>query len=361
MAEADSIIKFRCENCGQKFSVHRNSAGKKGRCPKCKEIIVIPKVQTQSPLINQTNNGVDEVSSKSSSYDPGLLDMPQKDKTHAPPSHHPEASGSSSEHNQELEEESSEETTGLRRLPWFVEIFLYPLSISGIIHLVKCLCTPILISLIYQFLLQQIWPISELIIAILYMLFIGYVMYYLSWCIIDSTKGGWRAPDITNQPSSSKGELIECVGLLLGCIIFCFWPVAVYYILTETTDIFYWLLTAVGLLFFPMALLAGFLHDSINGLKPMVIIKSVIKTFPTYLPVIIFFAGFFAVLSVVTPQLPQSKGFESMSLYLSQVISNIFGSRYALRLTGFIYIAMIGAHILGRFYCKCKARLNWEV
>jgi len=146
-------------------------------------------------LIDLTNNGVDEVSSKSSSCDSGLLDMPQKDKTQDHPPGHPEASGSSSENNQELGEEDAEETTALRRLPWFVEIFLYPLSISGIIHLVICLCTPILISLIYQFLLQQIWPISELIIAILYMLFIGYVMYYLSWCIIDSTKGGWRAPD----------------------------------------------------------------------------------------------------------------------------------------------------------------------
>jgi hypothetical protein len=193
------------------------------------------------------------------------------------------------------------------------------------------------------------------------MLFVGYVMYYFSWCIVDSTKGGWRAPDIPFQSSSAKGEFIECVGILLACIVFCFWPVGLYYIATEKTGILYWLLTAIGLLLFPMALLSGFLHDSINGLNPALIIKSIIKTVPRYFPIVIFFAGFFVVLSVLTPQLPQSKNFESISLYISEVAGNIFGSRYALRLTGFIYIAMIGAHILGRFYCKCKERLNWEV
>jgi hypothetical protein len=359
--EANLVIKFCCENCGQKFSVHKNNAGKKGKCPKCKNIIVIPKIQTQSPLSNQTDSETDEVSPKNSAYDSALLVMPQKDKTQELPLSHTETAGSSADYEQEFEEEDAEETSALRRLPWCIDIFLYPLSISGIIYLVICFCSPIFISLIYQFLLQQIWPIGELIIAIFYMLFVGYVMYYLSWCIIDSTKGGRRAPDITNQPSSSKGELIECVGILLACIVFCFWPVAVYYIATGKTDFLYWMLITLGLLFFPMALLSGFLHDSISGLNPMLITKSVIKTFPRYFPTVIFFVGFFVVLSVVTPQLPQSKNFESISPYISELTGNIFGSRYALRLTGFIYLAMTAAHILGGFYCKCKERLNWEV
>ncbi|MCP4259154.1 MAG: hypothetical protein GY774_16845 [Planctomycetes bacterium] len=285
---------------------------------------------------------------------------PQKDKTQEPSPSHPETSGNSSEYNQESEEEKAEETTPSRKLPWFVDIFLYPLSISGLVYLVICFCAPILINLINQLILQQVWPINELIVATLYVLFVGYVMYYLSWCIIDSTKGGWRAPDITNQ-SSPKGELIESVGILLACIVFCFWPLAVYYIFTEKTGFLYWLLTAIGLLFFPMVLLSGFLHNSINGLNPVLITKSVIKTFPKYLPIIIFFTVFFIVLSVVIPPFPQSKNFKSISHYISEFIGNIFGSRYALRLAGFIYIAMIAAHILGRFYCRCKERLNWEV
>jgi hypothetical protein len=358
--EADVIIKFRCEHCGQKFSVHKNNTGKKGKCPKCKKIIVIPQIQTAGHPKNQTDSGVSEACSENSSYDSALLAMSQKDKTQELPPIRPETSESSAEYEQEPEEEYTEETTTLRRLPWFIDIFLYPLSISGLVYLLICFCAPILINLINQLFLQQVWPINDLIVATLYVLLVGYAMYYLSWCIIDSTKGGQRAPDITQQ-SSPKGELIQCAGILLACIVFCFWPVAVYYILTVKTGFIYWLLAAIGLLFFPMALLSGFLHDSINGLNPVLITKSVIKTFNRYLPIVIFFVGFFIVLSVVIPPFPQSKNFKSISYYISEFIGNIFGSRHALRLAGFIYIAMIAAHILGRFYCKCKERLNWEV
>ncbi|MHC4560102.1 MAG: hypothetical protein ACYS80_22680, partial [Planctomycetota bacterium] len=64
MDEADSVIKFRCEHCGQKFSVHKNNAGKKGKCPKCKKIIVIPKVQTHKPLTNKTDSAESKINSK---------------------------------------------------------------------------------------------------------------------------------------------------------------------------------------------------------------------------------------------------------------------------------------------------------
>lgn len=36
------MIVFRCENCGQSFRVKDRHAGRKGRCPKCKNIIIVP-------------------------------------------------------------------------------------------------------------------------------------------------------------------------------------------------------------------------------------------------------------------------------------------------------------------------------
>jgi hypothetical protein len=361
--KADSTIKFYCKNCGWKFSVPVTQAGKKGKCPKCKNIIVVPKIQTTSSVTEQTNAGAPEDSSKSSVDDSALLVTPQKDKIQDLPLSQPENPEKTAEYEQEEEsaEKTEPATSAQRKLPWPIDIFLYPLSISGLIHLVIFFCVPILISLAYQFLLQQIWPISDLILAILYVLFVGYVLYYLSWCIIDSTKGGLRAPDMTLQSSPGKGEAIECAGIFLACIVVCFWPAAVYYIFTRKTDLLYWLLTAAGILFFPMALLAGSLHDSIHGIKPMLIIKSVIKTFPGYLAVVVFFAGFFAMLSIVIPPPPQSEGLEPLWLYLSQVTGAIFSPRNALRTTGFIYLAMTGAHILGRFYCRYQEKLNWEV
>ena len=363
MDKADSTIKFRCNNCGRKFSVPETQAGKNCKCPKCENMIVVPEMQTISSATEQNNSEDTKTSSKSSAYDLALLDMPQKDKIQDLPFSQPENPEKTAEYKQVLEGESTAKTepAARRKLPWPIDIFLYPLSISGFIHLAIFFCFPILLNLVYELLLGYIWPVGELIVAILCMFYAGYVLYYLSWCIIDSTKGGLRAPDINFQLSPAKGEMIECAGIFLACIAVCFWPAAVYYIFTRKTDLLYWLLNAAGLLFFPMALLAGFLHDSIHGLKPMLIIKPVIKTFPGYLAVVVFFAGFFAVLSIVIPPPQQSKGLEPILLYLSQVTSAIFSSSHALRLTGFIYLAMIGAHILGRFYCKYKEKLDWDV
>ena len=39
------MIKFYCKDCGQKISAPEKHAGKKGKCPKCKNIIVVPKAE----------------------------------------------------------------------------------------------------------------------------------------------------------------------------------------------------------------------------------------------------------------------------------------------------------------------------
>ncbi len=365
MDEADWTIKFRCNNCGRKFTVPQTHAGKKGKCSKCQNMVVVPEIQITSSVTEQINSEDTKASSESSTYDLALLDMPQKDKIQDLPVSPPENAEKAAKYKKEPEKESAEKPEPAapvpRKLPWPIDIFLYPLSISGLIHLVIFFCFPILLSLAYRFLLGYIWPVGELIVAVLCIFFAGYVLHYLSWCLIDSTKGGLRAPDINFQPSPAKGDMIECAGILLACIVVCFWPPAVYYIFTRKTDLLYWLLIAAGVLFFPMAILAGCLHDSIRGLKPMLIIKSVKKTFPVYLPVVIFSAGFFAVLSIFIPPPPQSEGLEPIFLYISQVTGAIFSSSYSLRTTGFIYLAMTGAHILGRFYFKYKEKLNWEV
>ncbi len=49
------MIEFICKNCGQKFKVSDQQAGKKGKCPKCKQTIIIPPVEQgstyKSPII----------------------------------------------------------------------------------------------------------------------------------------------------------------------------------------------------------------------------------------------------------------------------------------------------------------------
>jgi len=339
--DSDSIIKFRCENCGQKFSVHKNNAGKKGRCPKCKNIIVIPEVQIQSPLTRQGDSEDSKINSKYSAYDLSLLAMPQKDETQELALSHTEAAADSDEYNQEPEEESSEETAVLSRLPWFIDIFLYPISASGLVNLA-----------ILSFLPRMLPPLGHLnywihlspSIAII-VVFVGYLIYCLSDCIRDSAGGNRRAPDIELSPSIllNAGELIWLILNTFICVAVCVGPLVAYLIITKQTDIIFWLLVTYGVLFLPMVLLGLVLFDSLRALNPILIIASMFNVFLPYCGLVLLFFAVCGVIAIILVIMPQS-------FIISYLLSAVC-----------IYLTMIMAHLLGRFSYKYRERLNWEV
>ena len=43
------MIKFKCPHCGKEVSAGDENAGKKGRCPGCKELFVIPAAAAAKP------------------------------------------------------------------------------------------------------------------------------------------------------------------------------------------------------------------------------------------------------------------------------------------------------------------------
>ena len=340
MDEADLVFKFHCENCGQKFSVHRNIAGKKGRCPKCKKIIVISKARTQSPLKNQIDSEASEASSKSSSYDSGLLAMPQKDETQEPALSHIEATAGSDEYNQEPEEDA-EEAGAVHKLPWFVDIFLYPISTSGLVNLA-----------ILSFLPRMLPPLGHLnywlspspVLAIIVVL-VGYLLYCLSDYIRDSTGGSRRAPDIELSLSilTNAGELVWLILRTFICIAVCIGPLLAYLIITKQADIIFWLLVTYGVLFLPMVLMAVVLFDSLRALNPILIIASMLNVFLPYCGLVLLFfvvCGIIAIILVIMPR----------SLIISYILSAIC-----------IYVTIVMSHVLGRFCYKYRERLNWEV
>ena len=342
MDDADSIIKFRCEKCGQKFSVHKNNAGKKGKCPKCKNIIVIPKVQTHSPLTNKTDSADSKINSKYSAYDLSLLAMPQKDETQELALSNTETSESSDEYEQEPEEELAEETAALRRLPCFVDIFLYPISASGLVNLA-----------ILSFLPRMLPPLGHLdywmhpppLLVAIIVLLVGYLIYCLSDCIRHSAGGNRRAPDIELSLSilMNAGELIWLILNTFICVAVCVGPLTAYLIITKQADIIFWLLVTYGVLFLPMVLLGLVLFDSLRALNPILIIASMFNVLLPYCGlVMLFFAvcGVIAILLVIMPQ----------SFVISYILSIVC-----------IYLTMIMAHLLGRFCYKYSERLNWEV
>ena len=358
-----TIVGFHCESCGQKISVPQVYAGKKCKCPKCKSIVVVPtrpeapakSVSTVRFTCSTCNKEIEEPETSRGklvecphcgSYVPVPSEKipAQKAEALVQPG---KADDISDERFEELQRgkgkmaEQEPEPVAERRLPWFIDILLYPISASGMVHLA-----------ILSFLPRMLLPLGHLnwlhppIFGLGFLvIFIGYLLYCLSDCIRDSANGGRRAPNIDISPTVllNIGELISPVLKVFVCIAFCLGPLLAYLIITKRTDIIFWMLVTYGVFFLPMVLLAGVLFDSLRALNPILIIASMFNVFLPYCGLVSLFfvvSGLVAIIITFMPQLP----------IISYILSAVC-----------IYLTMMMAHLLGRFCYKYREKLNWEV
>lgn len=245
------------------------------------------------------------------------------------------------------------------KLPWFVDGLLYPISISGIIHLLIFLLAPFLIGLISRYVLSSIFLLGGILSLLLYLLFLGYVFFYLGYCIFHSAKGGWRAPDISFVHTPDKADVATQLFLVFGCLAVCFWPCAVYYSFTERADLIFWLLFVFGNLFFPMALLAGVLFDSFDALNPVLIALSIYRTLLPYIWLVPLFCLLNVLVLWLLSKLPLPGGPNQMLNYGFIIVDYLCHRSFVYKTAGPIYLATVAAHFLGRFYWRHKDKLNW--
>lgn len=242
-----------------------------------------------------------------------------------------------------------------RKLPWFIDVLLYPLSVSGVIHLVIFLFVPLLINK-FAFIDYFYFGIIR---VVLYALFMGYLFYYLAYCVFDSSKGGYRAPDVSTGDIPNKAELISQLFLLLGSVAICFWPVSAYYLSIKRIELWFWLLFGFGVFFLPMAFLRAALFDSFDALNPILIIDAISKTFLPYCGLVLFFCVPLGLAGVIISNLPTLQSLPQIPFYISIVVGYLSGTAFFYHKIAFIYLAMVAAHLLGRFYWWHKDRLAW--
>jgi hypothetical protein len=248
-----------------------------------------------------------------------------------------------------------------RELPWLIDIFLYPFSAAGMVHLAIFCLAPPLLGFINRLILSRI-PFGALISLVLLIFLMAYALYYLACCVFDSSKGGRRAPDIIVQYAPDKSDLIAQLFLMLACIAICFWPVAVYPAFTHRVDFIFWLLSAVGIFFFPMALLAGILFDATHALNPIFIIVPIFKTLPKYLGLVLFYCILGAIVAAVIANICNLSGSQSLTgaiFFPFRLINYFFTAAFIYKGMAFVYLAMVGAHLLGSFYWWHKDKLDW--
>ncbi|MHC4426428.1 MAG: TFIIB-type zinc ribbon-containing protein [Planctomycetota bacterium] len=337
-----TIIEFHCENCDRKISVPKSYAGKKAICPECNNTFIIPATQSRGSAGNQIHSGDPIAGSTDSARDLTLLDVPEEYKLKDEPAVQSNVFEEAVDRQQESDEDSEAEETesaGQRKLPWFIDIFLYPISIPGLLTMGVIVLGQFLAGFI------QLCCCLGLILQIIIVL---YMYWYFCECIRDSALGGLRAPETVGSMPGLGEMLWQCLRLL-ACFAFLFAPMIFYLswvsISNTKTDVVISLsLLALGSLFFPMGILAVVMFDSIHGVNPVLIIRSIASTFFQYCGLVLFLYALSILYTLILSVGPQW----SITTY---IFSNII----------FIWMLLVAGHLLGRFYWRYENKLYWEV
>jgi hypothetical protein len=228
-----------------------------------------------------------------------------------------------------------------RKLPWLVDIFLYPANAQGLIFLAIAVLVPLLIRLI-----SIVLCIFGFLLSIFNLVIAMYVYWFLAQCVRDSASGGLRAPE-TVAETPGVWELLWQVLELFACLVLCAAPALAYYTYTHKIDTPFWWLTGFGAFIYPMSLLSVIMFDSVNGLNPLVIIPSIFSAFFQYCGLVVLI-GAIVFLYIQTIKLFPDDFF--LRMVLSPLIQAVE-----------LYLAMMAMHLLGRFYFKYQEKLNWDV
>jgi hypothetical protein len=254
------------------------------------------------------------------------------------------ASEQAYESEEEDEEDPPQETdpAALRKAPWFIDIFLYPFNKPGLKHLAIFILVPPLFDI-----LMRILPIIFIYLVmiagfIVHALIILYMYWYLAECIRESASGWVRAPQGFGGLPALRDMLGQVVNII-GCLAVFFAPFVLYMWIAQKAGIIFWLLLIYAVSLYPMALLSVIMFDSGRGFNFRLIFKSTSNTFFPYCGLVLFL-----VLTVVL-----------ISLMPSEMIQSTLWN--CIFRAVIIYAALIGAHLLGRFYWRYQDKLNWDL
>lgn len=330
------MIEFLCSNCAHRIRAPEDRMGKAGRCPQCQGRVTVPAGGGPDSAERDESAEDSEVRAGDPAYDTALLEPTPKGNV---------PDEATQRYYEELAGRSAEEAGKLGDAPgppWPVSSILYPLSPAGIIHLVVLW----LLLFVLSPLVMMTLGLGTEYVPLVYGLPLAYVVYYYAECIRDSCGGSWRAPAFWMHPTdSSKWDVLSQLFLVVGCVAVYFAPVSVYYIVRERADGIYWLLLIVGGFLFPMALLAVVWFDSSAGLNPILVLRSMGRTFLPYCAMIsVLFGGAWLFVAL---------DFSLYSFWLAPAMA------LAIRVVQ-LYLVFVGAALLGGFYHRYKARLDWE-
>ncbi len=373
--ERSTVIEFPCRKCGHKISVPQIHAGKRGNCPKCKNVIIVPALkeipaESTKPVRFTCAMCEEEIEVPANSRGQ-VIECPhcgcyaespseetpiEKGKAPVQTRKDDEAANTRLREPQrpkgqvEVEESAP---AGARKLPWAIDILLYPTTIAALGTVAGFAILPVVF-----FGLTFLCCMAGLVGWIIGRVVDLYVLWYFGECIRESAAGELRAPE---RPGSSVdwGEVVWSVLRFAACFLFFFGPQSLYVYVassrTEVNPVLAWSLLTYGVFFYPMGVLAVVMFDSVRGLNPILVFRSIISTLLPYCGLVALFYGLGVLFVVgITGSLSAVRGVAGDSL-LSALLYIV------LMRAGFLWLLLVAGHLLGRFYWRYQRKLNWNV
>jgi phage FluMu protein Com len=330
------MIRVRCANCGLEISIAATHAGRQIKCPKCKGSIRIPgKDQADA---STTESGDPEPDGFR--LDPALFDIPAKPTSEAYSGDEPAAT--LNQQVQELEEEftgGKPEPPPSRKYPWLLDVLLYPASKPALVIFGIIILIPLVIE-IAAVMLGPFWFFVLIPGYFIEVLLALYAYWYFSECIRDSAEGGLRAPEtLAHHPG--LGEMLVQILRLAACFLLFAAPSGIYHSWVGSYDVVFWFLVVLGVFSFPMGLLAVIMFDSLSGLNPALLLRSIRGTFAEYCGLLLLLCFLLALAY-------------AMNAFLPGIITLMAGLFW-------LYLLVILGHLLGRFYFRNEQKLCWDV
>ena len=340
------MLRFTCPRCSQALSAPVARRGQETRCPKCRYPVTIPLPEHSLPVIpfDEAEERPEPVPTDYI-YESGLLD----------PEGSPQLRAQMAEDDMSADVHPVREPTigqtvakaelpaGERRLPWLIDILLYPVSASGLAHLGIFVGIPVILRLLAL-------AVGELAALIsLFSIIVNFVVYlYLAWyvaeCVRDSAHGGTRAPEAL--ASAELSQMWSHAVNLIACVLLYWGPALFYFVFAHKTGGIFWALICFGVLFFPMGLLAVTMLDSTEAFNPITLVGSIARTFLSYLGLVLLVA-LIVVLMKILPTTPSGG--------VGGFVISVIG------FTVQLYFVFVVAHVLGRFYWNNEDRLGWGI
>jgi len=334
------MLQFQCQHCGQKLTVAERFAGRRSRCPRCRNDVTIPQVAAPEP-----SESVDdeltllEPPARQHDHDKALLDLKERHQSIA------------EERAEELRQEKEMleslgfwapvEHTGERQYAWPLDVLLYPTSGSGLTILALMVGVPFLLRLLQRFL--PLVGHGGLLFMIANVAFGLYLGYYFADCVYDSAKGGTRAPQAL-RGSLDWGEIWSRVSYLLAVYIVYVLPAVLFGMFAGRHGPIFWGLIAYGLVFFPMGLLAMVMLDSVSALNPLFLLGSILRTPGPYFGLMLLLAVVILPIWLASGRTPEG-------------LRPLHWDFIGLAISG--YGTFVLAHVLGRFYWRYSEKLDW--